>query len=158
MIDIGTPGWIFGKHPTHHDKETIKTGMMDEIKKACPDSQIPCFHLASGTVGRLDLAGNFNTRAIVIHVIKKQAHTLHQLLKKTYGGRDFYIPWSWKKSEYADAFRDAMTAQMAVNTALWVVPIHGINDEQMVQVSQELQKSPTIMSIERTSTTASAGW
>ena len=31
VIDIGTLGWIYGEHPTHHDKETIKIGMMDEI-------------------------------------------------------------------------------------------------------------------------------
>ena len=80
VMDIGSPGWIFGKHPTQHNKEDIKATMMNEINLTCPDSQIPFFHLASGTVGRTERTGNFNTRAVIFHVDKKKTHLLHQLL------------------------------------------------------------------------------
>ena len=87
-IDIDTPGWIFGKHPTHHDKETTKGEMLQDIELANPGSIIPFFHLASGTVGRIE---NRPT-AIIIHVEEKKKQILHQMLKKTYKDKNYYVP------------------------------------------------------------------
>ena len=43
VLDIGTPGWIFGKHPSHHDKDTIKHNMTRDIQTAMPGVTIPLF-------------------------------------------------------------------------------------------------------------------
>ena len=87
-LEIGTPGWIYGKHPTHHNKTSLKECMLHDIETALPSSMIPFFHLAAGTVGRSENNGSFKTTAIIIHVDEKSKQALHQMLKKTYKGQN----------------------------------------------------------------------
>ena len=54
VIDTTSIGWIEGKHPQHHNRNKVVTTMTTEIKAANPDSTVPFFHLAPGSVGRVD--------------------------------------------------------------------------------------------------------
>ena len=135
VLEIGTPGWIFGKHPLHHDKDELKIMTMTQsIQITLQGPPIPSFHLALCTVGHTENNGTFMTTAIIIHVEEKLKQTLHQMLKKTYK-EIFYVPWRWKSSNpnkhsNAAAFWDAMIAQNIFVTNLWFIPIHGIPEKQ----------------------------
>ena len=131
--------------------------MLHDIETALPSSTIPFFHLAAGTVGRSENNGSF-----IIHVDEKSKQTLHQMLKKTYKGQNYYVPWSWKNSDpttnsNAATFRDAMKAQTSYVTNQWVIPLHGISERQMTIIRPRLMSLASVESIERTKTTTSEG-
>ena len=84
------------------------------------------------------------------------------MLKKTYKGQNYYVPWSWKNSNpttnsNAATFRDAMKAQTSYVTNQWVIPLQGISEPQMTIIRPRLMSIASVESIERTKTTTSEG-
>jgi hypothetical protein len=162
-LDSVSLGWIFGRHPTNHDRDNIKQEMSAAFKAACPTLSIPYFHVSPCTPSRIEDSGRkFFSQALAIHVAGNKSRQLMTLLKTTYNNHVNsigFIPWDWKKGkkEAKDAYRDAMVAQSNYVANCYVVPIHGITEDQMKILRPRLLAAPGIESVEHTKKTVVHG-
>jgi hypothetical protein len=158
IMDITSPGWLFGKHPQNHHKDNIKLEMLTDIGRACPNQDIPFFHLDCCSPNWKDKNGRlYQTHALCIHVDRNKKKILEKLLKATYKSKKpLFVAWSWKKDQPM-VFCNAMIAQATFLTSCWVVPVHGISETQMTTLRPLLLTNPSVSSIECTKYTNDTG-
>jgi hypothetical protein len=158
ILDTSSPGWLYGKHPRHHDRDTIKSTMKSDIEAACPGAIVPFFHLSLCNPEIEQDETKYETKAICLNVERKKMAAFHHLLKKTYcnEGNPLYVPWNAKSKDKA-CFLDAIKAQASFLPNCWVVPVHGVTESQMTHLLPHLLASEFIESVERSRTTAKNG-
>jgi hypothetical protein len=158
IIDTSSPGWLYGKHPRHHDRDTIKENMISDIEAACPGATVPFFHISLCNPEIEHEDTKYEAKALCLNVERKKLVAFHHLLKKTYcnEGNPLYVPWNAKSKDKA-CFLNAIKAQSSFLQNCWVVPVHGVTESQMNSLLPHFSAVDYIQSVERSRTTVQKG-
>ena len=157
VVDVASPGWFYGKHPTQCDHIFLKTKITNRILAKSPGATIPFFHLAIASPSRVTSEGTkITTKAIEIQCDRRHYRTLDRLLKEGFRGNSIYIKYKWRHTA-VDFYRDVMILQTKYLADCMTVPVHGITEKQMIILAPKIISSPACISVERTRATATTG-